>query len=157
MHFARELPTSGGKRRNQNGERRLGKRITMSQSEHSVGLDEADRLAQNPDDLRHRFWRKLKRLAVKLPFAEDLLAAYYCAFDRATPRHVQVALLGAIAYFILPFDFVADVLPVLGFADDAAILATAIRMVAGHITPDHRAAAQAAMARGLTENETPAA
>jgi uncharacterized membrane protein YkvA (DUF1232 family) len=131
--------------------------MVMSQSEHSVGLDEADRLAQNPEDLRRRFWRKLKRLAVKLPFAEDLLAAYYCAFDRATPRHVQVALLGAIAYFILPFDFVADVLPVLGFADDAAILATAIRMVAGHITPDHRAAAQAAMARGLTENETPAA
>uniref|UniRef100_Q07N40 DUF1232 domain-containing protein n=1 Tax=Rhodopseudomonas palustris (strain BisA53) TaxID=316055 RepID=Q07N40_RHOP5 len=129
----------------------------MSQSEHSVGLDEADRLAQHPEDLRRRFWSKLKRLAVKLPFAEDLLAAYYCAFDRATPRHVQVALLGAIAYFILPFDFVADVLPVLGFADDAAILATAIRMVAGHITPDHRAAAQAAMARGLTENETPAA
>jgi uncharacterized membrane protein YkvA (DUF1232 family) len=129
----------------------------MSQSEHSVGFDPADKLAQSPEDLRRRFWRKLKRLAVKLPFAEDLLAAYYCAFDRATPRHVQVALLGAIAYFILPFDFVADVLPVLGFADDAAILATAIRMVAGHITPDHRAAAQAAMARGLTENETPAA
>ena len=107
----------------------------MNESEHSVGLDEADRLAQNPDDLRRRFWRKLKRLAVKLPFAEELLAAYYCAFDRATPRHVQIALAGAIAYFVLPFDFVADFMPVIGFADDAAILATAIRLVASHITP----------------------
>jgi hypothetical protein len=26
-----------------------------------------------------------------LPFAEDLVAAYFCAFDRDTPRHVQVA------------------------------------------------------------------
>ena len=129
----------------------------MSQSEHSVGFEPADRLAQNPEDLRRRFWRKLKRLAVKLPFAADLLAAYYCAFDQATPRHVQVALAGALAYFILPFDFVADVLPVLGFADDAAVLATAIRLVANHITPDHRAAAQAAIARGLTENEDPQA
>jgi uncharacterized membrane protein YkvA (DUF1232 family) len=127
----------------------------MSQSEHSVGFEPADRLAQNPDDLRHRFWRKLKRLAVKLPFAEDLLAAYYCAFDRATPRHVQVALLGALAYFVLPFDFVADIMPVIGFADDAAVLATAIRLVASHITPEHHAAAQAAMARGLTDNEAP--
>jgi uncharacterized membrane protein YkvA (DUF1232 family) len=127
----------------------------MSQSEHSVGFEPADRLARDPDDLRRRFWRKLKRLAVKLPFAEDLLAAYYCAFDRATPRHVQVALLGALAYFVLPFDFVADVLPVLGFADDAAVLATAIRLVASHITPEHHAAAQAAMARGLTDNEAP--
>jgi uncharacterized membrane protein YkvA (DUF1232 family) len=130
--------------------------MVMSQSEHSVGLDEADRLARKPEDLRRRFWRKLKRLAVKLPFAENLLAAYYCAFDSATPRHVQVALLGAIAYFILPFDFVADVLPVIGFADDAAVLATAIRLVASHITPEHHAAAQAAMARGMTETESKA-
>ena len=71
-----------------------------------------------------------------------MLAAYYCAFDKQTPRHVQVALLGAIAYFILPFDFVPDMLPVLGFTDDAAVLATAIRLVASHITPEHRAVAQ---------------
>ncbi len=77
-----------------------------------------------------------------LPFAEDLLAAYYCAFDRETPRHVQVSLLGAIAYFVLPFDFVPDVLPVLGFTDDAAVLATAIRIVSSHIRPDHHEAAQ---------------
>ena len=61
-----------------------------------------------------------------MPFAEDLLAAYYCAFDKQTPRHVQASLLGAIAYFVLPLDFVPDMLPVLGFTDDAAVLATAI-------------------------------
>ena len=76
-----------------------------------------------------------------------MLAAYYCAFDKETPRHVQAALLGAIAYFILPFDFVPDMLPLLGFTDDAAILATAIRTVAAHITPDHRDAARAALKR----------
>ncbi|HEY0329063.1 MAG TPA: YkvA family protein [Rhodopseudomonas sp.] len=118
-------------------------------SDHSVGYEPADRLARDPDSVRRRFWQKLKHLAVRLPFAEDLLAAYYCAFDRKTPRHVQAALLGAIAYFILPFDFIPDMLPLLGFTDDAAILATAIRMVASHITPEHRAAARAAMARGL--------
>ena len=84
--------------------------------------------------MRRRFWNKLKQVVAKLPFAEDLLAAYYCAFDKETPRHVQAALLGAVAYFILPFDFMPDVLPVLGFTDDAAVLATAIRMVASHIT-----------------------
>ncbi|NVN88383.1 MAG: DUF1232 domain-containing protein [Rhodopseudomonas sp.] len=124
-------------------------------SEHSVGFEPADRLAQDPEGLRKRFWIKLKRLAVKLPFVEDLLAAYYCAFDRQTPRHVQMALLGAIAYFVLPFDFIPDMLPILGFTDDAAILATALRMVATHITPAHRAAARAAMARGLDQEEAP--
>src|SRR5882724_2795357 len=118
-------------------------------SEYSVGFEPADRLAQDRESVRRRFWRKLKRGAVKLPFAEDLLAAYYCAFDKETPRHVQAALLGAVAYFILPFDFVPDMLPLLGFTDDAAILATAIRMVATHITPEHRDAARTALKRGI--------
>ena len=84
---------------------------------------------------------------------EDLLAAYYCAFDRQTPRHVQAALLGALAYFILPFDFVPDLMPVLGFTDDAAVLATALRMVASNIKPEHRDAARAALKRGLKDTD----
>jgi uncharacterized membrane protein YkvA (DUF1232 family) len=126
----------------------------MVSTEHSVGFEPADRLAQDSESVRRRFWIKFKRVVAKLPFAEELLAAYYCAFDKQTPRHVQGALLGAIAYFVLPFDFVPDMLPFLGFTDDAAILATAIRMVASHIRPEHREAARAALKRGLdTESE----
>ncbi len=116
-------------------------------SEHAVGLAPADRLAKDPENVRKRFWTKFKRVAARLPFAEDLLSAYYCAFDSKTPRHVQAALLGAIAYFILPFDFIPDMLPVLGFTDDAAVLATAIRLVAAHITPEHREAARTKLKR----------
>jgi uncharacterized membrane protein YkvA (DUF1232 family) len=119
--------------------------------DYSAGFDPADRLAQDHDSVRRQFWFKLKKVAVKLPFVEDLLAAFYCAFDRQTPRHVQVALLGAIAYFILPFDFIPDMLPVVGFTDDAAVLATAIRLVASHITLDHREAARAALKRGIDD------
>ncbi|MGY4575015.1 DUF1232 domain-containing protein [Bradyrhizobium pachyrhizi] len=125
----------------------------MTSSEHGVGFGPADRLAQDPESVRRRFWIKFKKVVASLPFAEDLLAAYYCAFDRQTPRHVQAALLGAIAYFILPFDFVPDMLPILGFTDDAAVLATAIRMVTSHITPEHRDAARAALKRGVPEEK----
>ena len=92
-------------------------------SEQTIGFEPADTLAKDPESVRKGFWAKFKRVAATLPFAEDLLSAYYCAFDRRTPRHVQAALLGAIAYFILPFDFIPDMLPVLGFTDDAAVLA----------------------------------
>jgi uncharacterized membrane protein YkvA (DUF1232 family) len=125
----------------------------MATSDHSVGFEPADRLAQDRDSVRRQFWGKFKRGMAKLPFAEDLLAAYYCAFDRETPRHVQVALLGALAYFVLPFDFMPDMLPVLGFTDDAAVLATAIRMVANNITPEHRQAARTALKRGVETAE----
>ena len=92
--------------------------------------------------LRRSFWRKLRSLTVRLPFTEDLLAAYYCAFDRATPLQVKATLIGAIAYFVLPVDAIPDVLPVIGFTDDAAVLAVAIKLVAGAIRPEHRAAAR---------------
>jgi uncharacterized membrane protein YkvA (DUF1232 family) len=101
--------------------------------------------------VRENFWPKFRRVAAKLPFAEDLLAAYYCAFDRETPRHVQLSLLGALAYFVLPFDAMPDMFLLLGFADDAAVLATAVRLVATNITPAHRAAARAALEGGVTE------
>lgn len=94
-----------------------------------------------PDDesaLGRDFWRKLARVVARIPFASDLLAAYYCALDQETPRHVKVTLLGAIAYFVLPIDAIPDMLPVLGFTDDAAVLATAIKLVTDHITPRHR-------------------
>src|SRR3954447_2449176 len=126
----------------------------MASTDHTVGFDPADRLAQDRESVRRRFWLKFKQVVAQLPFAEDLLAAYYCAFDKETPRHVQAALLGAVAYFILPFDFMPDMLPVLGFTDDAAALATAIRMVSSHITPDHREAARAALKRGTETADT---
>src|SRR6516164_2663572 len=108
---------------------------------------------RNEEDVRREFWTKVKRLAARLPFAEDLLAAYYCAFDRATPLQVKAALVGALAYFVLPFDAVPDILPFVGFTDDAAVLLTALRMVAGHMRAEHRDAARAALARIKARSE----
>jgi uncharacterized membrane protein YkvA (DUF1232 family) len=125
------------------GAGRIGPGRTGSDQTES---DEA-RAARDEARVRRGFWPKLKRHAARLPFAEDLVAAYYCAFDRRTPRRVQVILLGALAYFVLPFDFIPDMLPVIGFTDDAAVLATAIRVVAAHIAPEHRDAARRLLAR----------
>jgi uncharacterized membrane protein YkvA (DUF1232 family) len=120
-------------------------------SENAATFDNVrvDDGARNEETVRRGFWVKVKRFGAALPFVEDLLAAYYCAFDRDTPLQVKTALLGALAYFVLPFDVIPDVLPMIGFTDDAAVLATAVRLVASHITPLHRAAARAALARGL--------
>jgi uncharacterized membrane protein YkvA (DUF1232 family) len=117
---------------------------------HGIDTEDDAALAREKARLRRDFWPKFKRFAAQLPFAEDLVAAYFCAFDRNTPRRVQVALIGALAYFVLPFDFIPDMLPVIGFTDDAAVLATAIRLVAVHITPRHREAARRVLARAAS-------
>jgi uncharacterized membrane protein YkvA (DUF1232 family) len=46
----------------------------------------------------------------------------------------------------LPIDAIPDFLPVLGFTDDAAFLAAAIKLVTDHIRPEHRNAAQRVLA-----------
>jgi uncharacterized membrane protein YkvA (DUF1232 family) len=109
-------------------------------------LDDAA-MAREKSRVRRGFWPKFWRFAARLPFAEDLVAAYFCAFDRDTPRHVQVALMGALAYFVLPFDFIPDMMPLIGFTDDAAVLATAIKLVSAHIRPQHREAARRVLDR----------
>jgi uncharacterized membrane protein YkvA (DUF1232 family) len=101
--------------------------------------------ARDERDVRRSFWPKFRKVAAQLPFAEDLVAAYFCAFDRNTPHQVRAVLLGALAYFIMPFDVAPDMLLVLGFADDAAVLAGAVRLMAAHITPAHREAAQSVL------------
>ena len=124
-------------------------RRTATWNESDFATPDAARAARDEDTVRRGFWPKLKRFAARLPFTEDLLAAYYCAFDRDTPFQVKAALLGALAYFVLPFDVIPDMMPVLGFADDAAVLATALRLVASHMRPAHREAARQALARVL--------
>ncbi|MDU1666428.1 MAG: DUF1232 domain-containing protein, partial [Bradyrhizobium sp.] len=44
-------------------------------TDYSVGFEPADRLAQDRDTVRRRFWVKFKQVVARLPFAEDLLAA----------------------------------------------------------------------------------
>ncbi len=95
--------------------------------------------------LSRDLWRKLKGAAAHLPFAEDAVAIYYCALDRDTPMHVRGAILAALAYFILPADTLPDFMPVLGFTDDAAILAGTLKLVTAHLRPEHRQAARQAL------------
>ncbi|MGH6670774.1 MAG: YkvA family protein [Xanthobacteraceae bacterium] len=105
------------------------------------------RMVANEQSLRRRFWRKMLREAASLPFAEQLLTAYYCAFDRNTPLYVKAVLVGAIVYFVVPDRFIPKYVSLIGFADNAAMLATAFKAVASHIKREHREAAQRTLAR----------
>jgi uncharacterized membrane protein YkvA (DUF1232 family) len=52
--------------------------------------------------------------------------------DRELPRGVRVRLGLLIAYLLSPIDLVPDFIPVLGYADDALIVALALRSVTRH-------------------------
>jgi uncharacterized membrane protein YkvA (DUF1232 family) len=54
------------------------------------------------------------------------------AGDASLPRGVRVRLGLLLAYLAMPFDLVPDFIPVLGYADDAIIVAAVLRSVVRH-------------------------
>jgi uncharacterized membrane protein YkvA (DUF1232 family) len=113
----------------------------------ALAIVDPDKLRQDEARVRRGFWRKLARHAGKVPFLDEAIAGYYCALDPATPLQAKAVLMAALAYFVLPGDLVPDVLPVLGFTDDAAVIYAALRAVGSQITAKHRDRARAALAR----------
>lgn len=111
-----------------------------------------DTQQKQEEKVRRRFWPTFRKAARQIPFSRDVAAAYYCAIDRETPLRVRGILLAALGYFVLPIDAVPDVLAVIGFTDDIAVLTTAFALINRHIKEHHYEAAD----RVLADDEKPA-
>lgn len=114
-----------------------------------------ERLEKDKALVDRGFWPKMKRLAGKLPFAADLVAAWYCVRDPQTSFLVRATLMAALAYFVLPIDFVPDLLALVGFTDDAAVLVAAVKTLGGAITPEHQEKARAVLRGDVPMPEGP--
>ena len=86
------------------------------------------------------FWVKMKHFAntAGKEVLEKALVLYYCMRDPDTPTKAKTVIMGALGYFILPFDVVADLAPVVGFSDDLGALILAFSIVVAHIKPKHK-------------------
>ncbi len=111
--------------------------------DHRLDFDPAHAGPEDSRESRVRagLWATVRRAARQIPFMPDVVAAYYCALDPQTPAKVRFTLLAALAYFVSPVDLVPDLLPVIGFGDDAAVLMAALGMVRSHLRPEHHEAA----------------
>lgn len=90
-----------------------------------------------------RFWRKLlgfgKAIGEKTVYYSLLL--YYAAKSPDIPKSTKMIIVGALAYLVFPIDLIPDFIPVIGFADDSAVIAGAVYKVFSHI--DHNMKQQA--------------
>jgi uncharacterized membrane protein YkvA (DUF1232 family) len=115
-------------------------------------LTDPDQQQENEARVRDGFWRKLRRHAARIPFVEEAVAAWYCTRDAKTPGHIRVAALAALAYFVIPTDALPDIIPTLGFTDDAAMFWAVWKLISSYVTDEHRdKAAQALDAENLGE------
>ncbi len=86
------------------------------------------------------FWEKVKAFALKAgrEVLEKALIMYYCLQDSDTPVKAKAVIIGALGYFIMPFDAIPDMIVGVGFADDLGVLAAALAIVAVHVKQEHR-------------------
>lgn len=85
-----------------------------------------------------KFFSKLKSIGLKLGFKGlHTVTVLYCALKSPMmPMKDKLIIVGALGYFILPIDVMADFLPVFGLVDDMAVVAKAFMTVYSSITED---------------------
>ena len=92
-----------------------------------------------------KFWDKMKKAAKSAgkKVIEMALLLFYVLQSPNVPIAKKTIIIGALGYLILPFDFIPDFIPALGFTDDAAALAAALKTIKSSITPEIEAKAKA--------------
>jgi uncharacterized membrane protein YkvA (DUF1232 family) len=86
------------------------------------------------------FWKKLRNFARSAgrEVVEKALLLYYAMQEEKAPAWAKATIAGALGYFIVPLDAIADLTPAVGYADDLGVLALALAAVATYINDDVR-------------------
>ena len=78
-----------------------------------------------------KFWSKVttvaKKAGIKVIYMTLLL--YYALDSTSLSVKDRALIIGALGYFILPLDLVSDLMPAIGFLDDAAILLAIVKLL----------------------------
>ena len=112
---------------------------------NEINITEKDLVKYQNEYSEEKLWDKLKKFAVKLGWKATYyaLVLYYVLQSPDVTVSNKALILGALGYFILPLDLIPDMIPALGFTDDAAALALAYKAVQASVTPEIEAKAQA--------------
>lgn len=89
------------------------------------------------------FWKKLTQFAVKAgqEVVFNALKLYYAMSLGKVTKEQVVLIVAALGYFICPIDLIPDVMPVVGYTDDAAVLAGLVVVISACSDPEVIAAA----------------
>ena len=89
-------------------------------------------------------WNKItgnvKKVGANLLY--EVLQLFYVAQNPNVPMRIRAAVIAPLGYFISPVDLIPDLTPVVGYSDDAAVIAMAIAFAHAYIDDDIRQRAQ---------------
>lgn len=84
------------------------------------------------------FLKVLGILSAMFLLQKIAVAMYFCMIDSQTPFYAKGVIAAALAYFLSPTDAIPDAIAVLGFTDDASVIATDLATVSTHVTDEHK-------------------
>jgi uncharacterized membrane protein YkvA (DUF1232 family) len=92
-------------------------------------------MASRNDYSDEAFFQKITKYAkvAGKSLIEKALWLYYAMQRPDCPLWAKSAIIGALAYFIFPFDAIPDMVPGVGYTDDLGAIMTAIGMVSLYI------------------------
>ncbi len=101
----------------------------------SEKITSADQLKSYSKDYEESgFWSTVAKVSPSL--ARTALELYYVMKEDSTPLGAKATIVAALGYLICPIDLIPDVIPILGFTDDAGALALAYKKVKDYVTPE---------------------
>ncbi len=82
-----------------------------------------------------KLFEKLKKFAVKASkkLVYIALLLYYTLQKDNVPKKVKAVIVGALGYFISPFDAIPDFLPFFGYTDDFGALMMALAVISIYV------------------------
>ncbi|MBR4642920.1 MAG: DUF1232 domain-containing protein [Selenomonadaceae bacterium] len=88
------------------------------------------------DGLWNKISGNLKKAGANLIY--EVLQLFYVAQNPNVPMKIRAAMIAPLGYFISPVDLIPDLTPVVGYTDDAAVIAMAIAFAHAYIDDETR-------------------
>lgn len=132
------------KYRKKKQEEALEEEITLSNEEIEVLQDKAEKMdietlqKHSKHYSEDGLWNKIKKYSKKAgsSVVYAVLLLYFVLQKKEVPKKSKAMIIGALGYFILPFDFIPDVAAGLGYTDDIGALLAALWQVSMYIDSD---------------------
>lgn len=109
---------------------KYAKAINKNKKKAEEYLNNKDKLGKFLDDLEKNLNSKnsTKKLAY-IPVMISMLRSYYKGTYNDVPYRAILAVVGVLIYWLSPVDLIPDFIPVLGYVDDATVLAFALKLI----------------------------
>jgi len=100
-----------------------------------VDYDTEEKVNEAAEEVESKLWVKLEKVGEKISFAKDLMALYRYLVDGGIGWQRKAVVVGALIYFIVPFDAIPDLAPLFGYMDDLGVIGATLKFLGSELIP----------------------